>query len=166
MRPHPVVAMHQVIANAPFSLLNRHIIHWGHPLGFQASKYTLHRRVVVATAPATHALADAVPPQALAKVATSICDPDPNETAALRASRVARKQYPEPWSPSQHPGFLATPSPLSGEHKDHNPESGQDTQATIVSTATSEISRGYAEPDPSGRRHTRKTKNMKKNYLT
>ena len=42
-----------------------------------------------------------------------IAIPDPNETSALEASRVAHRPYPAPWKPSQHPGFLTTPSLLA-----------------------------------------------------
>ncbi len=70
--PDPVVPMHQIMTDVSVCFLSRHVANGRYPFGFQASKDTLHRRVVIAVAPATHALAHAVQPESLVKLAAAI----------------------------------------------------------------------------------------------
>ena len=72
MRSSPVVVMHQVLADISLSLLAGHVPSGRYPLCFQAAKYPFHRRIIPAVSSATHALAHAVTPQPLAKVAAAI----------------------------------------------------------------------------------------------
>ena len=71
MRSNPVVVMHQVLADVSLSLLAVHVASGRYPLCFQAAKYPFHRRIP-AVSSATHAMAHAVTPQPLAKVAAAI----------------------------------------------------------------------------------------------
>lgn len=49
-----------------------------------------------------------------------IVTPDPNETTALEASRVSHRPYLALWKPSQHSGFLTTPSHYPTRIEIHN----------------------------------------------
>ena len=75
MRADPVVVMHQVLADISLSLLGSYVASGRYPLCFQAAKYPFHRRIIPAVSSATHALAHAVTPQPLAKVAAALLRP-------------------------------------------------------------------------------------------
>ncbi len=72
MRPNPVVAMHQKMADIALCFLRSSIAHGRYPFCFQAAKYALHWCVIPAVSSSTHALAHAVSPQPLAKESACI----------------------------------------------------------------------------------------------
>lgn len=82
MGSDPVVP-HEVTADILLGRCLRHIAHRRHPLGFQATKQSLHRCVVMAISSSAHALRHAIAPKSLAKT-----------TAGILATLVAVKQKP------------------------------------------------------------------------
>ena len=83
MRSNPVAVMHQILADVSLSVLAGHVASVRYPLCFQAAKHPFLRRIIPAVFSAIHALAHAVTPQPLAKVA-----------AAILRSLIRVKQYP------------------------------------------------------------------------
>lgn len=96
MRSNPVVPMHQVMTDVAVRFLSCHVAHGRYPFSFQAAKHTLHRRVIPAVSTTAHALAHAVTPESLAKLATAIlralirAKQKPLRLATLLVSHVQR----------------------------------------------------------------------------
>jgi hypothetical protein len=80
--------MHQKMTDIPLGLLGHSVSRGRYPFGFQAPEHALHRRVVPAISPATHALTHAIAPEPLTKQATH----DKAAAAKTPAERQAAMQ--------------------------------------------------------------------------
>ena len=64
--------MHQVIIDVAVRFLSSHVAHSRYPFSFQAAEHTFHRRIVPTVPTTAHALAHAITPEPLTKLAAAI----------------------------------------------------------------------------------------------